>query len=62
MVILGSIWMLHSQASLVNLLKNKNISSGIFLHTFVPFSMLVGFEIFKSTNERKETIGDQDYN
>jgi len=54
--------MLHSQASLVNLLKNKNISSGIFLHTFVPFSMLVGFEIFKSTNKRKETIGYQDYN
>ena len=42
--------------------ENKNISSGITFHTFVPFSMLVGFEIIKSTNEREKKYGEQDYN
>lgn len=56
MVILGSILMLHSQASLVNLLKIKT-SVVAFVHTFVPFSMLVGFEV--QTKRRKETFGSE---
>jgi len=54
-VILGSILMLHSQASLVVILLKIKTSVVAFVHTFVPFSMLVGFEV--QTNRRKETLG-----
>jgi len=60
-VILGSIWMLHSQASLVNLLKNKNISSGIFYILLYHLVCWLGLKSSKvQTKEKKH--GDQDYN
>jgi len=52
-VILGTIWMLHSQASLVILLKIKT-SVVAFLILLYHLVCLVGVKIFKSTKTKTE--------